>query len=103
MSKDNNKHTLEGDVSKAFRIIQQRQLASEAALGALTNYPLPCVVGCAILYGMDIGEQYGIVDGKNLIRSNKTASLIGVLEKIIEIDNECPNIDEHFIDDDPDA
>ena len=75
-----------GDISKAFREIQQRQLAAEAAMGSLTEYPLGSIVGCAILYGIDICDQFGVTDGTNLIKSSKTASLIGVLEKLIEIE-----------------
>mgnify|MGYP003149866138 CR=1 FL=1 len=74
--------------------IEEHQKESEQVIGALLNYPMGTVVGCAIMYGIDIHHQYGYIDGKELIRNNKVGSLKGVLQKIENIDEDLEKDDE---------
>ena len=48
----------------------------------LMSYPIASLIGTAIMYGQDINNQFGIVDGEKLIQQNKLASLKGVLLKL---------------------
>ena len=50
----------------------------------LNNYPIASIIGTAIMYGIDIHEQFGAVDGEKLIAKNKLGSLKGVLSKLTE-------------------
>jgi hypothetical protein len=74
---------IERMAKKAKKIKDQE---NDVMMYLMNNYPFASVIGTAIMYGIDIHEQFGAVDGKELIQQHKLGSLQGVLNKLREND-----------------
>jgi len=71
-----------GKLDKDLTTRKQINDETNRVIVELMSYPIASVIGTAIMYGQDINNQFGKVDGEKLIQQNKLASLKGVLLKL---------------------